>query len=192
MRIFLFLWMFTTVHLSYGQGQNNIINDFKLCARFNEHVSKISRKEKPASLYKLYIDSLNYTDDFKVKLFAYIVDSLFSYGLDLDYKHKTIVRDNTIYFGEGLESYTPKRPDSTNQMQINLYETFLEVKKCHGYYYSEKDQSKLIGYASIVENVIKFGLFNHPAEVEKFLRFEFKKLTKEKYQYNKDKNGYDW
>jgi len=159
---------------------------------FNGHVSKMSKEKKPASLYKIYIDTLGYTDECKIKLFAYIMDNLFSEGLDLDYKHKTTVRDNTITFGEGLESYTPKKPDSTNLIQRNLYETFLEVKKAHGYFYVEKDQTKLDSYTIIVENVLKFGVFKYPAEVEKFLRFKYKKLTREKYNANMDKNGYDW
>jgi hypothetical protein len=186
LRIVLILIVFFLTSDLFSQSQ------FCYTTAFNVDVSKISKELKPAIIYKLYIDSLDYTDDCKIKLFAYIVDSLFSYGLDLDYKHKIPVRDNTIDFGVDVKQNVQSEPNKTNQMQMNLYETFLEVKKCHGYYYSEKDQSKLVGYASIVENVIKFGIFNHSIEVEKFLRFEFKKLTKEKYQDNKDKNGYDW
>jgi len=173
---------------------NNLSSQRYLCndTTFNIHVTKISKEKRPASLYKIYIDTLGYTDECKIKLFAHIIDNIFSDGLDLNFKHKTIVSDNTITFGEGLESYTPKKPDSTNLIQRNLYETFLEVKKTHGYFYSEKDQSRLDTYGVIVENVLKYGVFNHPVNVENFLRFKYKKLTREKYQKNIEKNGYDW
>lgn len=69
---------------------------------------------------------------------------------------------------------------------------FLKLKNAMVIIIRKKKYQNLDGYAFIMENVLKFGIFNHPIEVGKFLWFQDENLTRERYQENMRKNGLGW
>jgi len=109
-----------------------------------------------------------------IKRYAYIVDKLYSRGLDLHSKLKRGYRNNSIlwYDMKGQESQK-KKYDKTD-----LFINFVEHKEVYEYrYYHKKDDSR---YAAYVENLIRYGGFSHPKDVRDVLLFKYKNLTKEK------------
>lgn len=116
-----------------------------------------------------------------IKRYAYMVDKLYSRGLDLHSKlreTRTFYRDNTMVLDPTYQPPAPK-PEEKVYHKVDLFKYFIEHKTAFEWRYYEKRADK--AYLTYVNDLIKFGNFTHPNQVRDVLLFKYKALNKEKY-----------
>jgi hypothetical protein len=123
------------------------------------------------------------SDICKLKFYSYLVDELFSRGLDLDMKFKSLgSRDNTIIWPVDTTIHYKPKVDSSEvkyRKSEELYFYFIEVNSSFNTFYDifeKKNNSK-----PIIKNVLEYGVFRNPDKIKQLLDLKFAKVNKDRW-----------
>lgn len=111
-----------------------------------------------------------------MKRFAYLVDRLFSRGLNLHAKLVPGVRDNTIIIGIVLPE---EKPEKIVYDKTSLYLSFIAIKSVYEKKFYNKNNNP--EYTSTIDALVKYGAFSYPQNVKDFLSNNYRQFTKEKF-----------
>lgn len=179
--MYLNLYFLTFIFFIYFNNcccQKDFCND----VFFSNDVIQKCKETDPSILITEHVN-LNYKNiECKVKFYAYLIDELFSQGLDLEmqfrseYRDNTIITDTTFKLNELIDTSMIKY-----RAQKKLYFIFIEVNKsykqnCSGFY-----EVNLPQYELICQNIIKYGIFKNPQYVKLFLSNKYATVDIKRY-----------
>lgn len=172
---FLILFKFLVSNFSYSQEEicNNV--------DFSDSILEQVRKQSVNIVLTNYINS-NYKSDLcKLKFYAYLVDELFSQGLDLEMEFMHEYRDNTIST-DTILNLKDNLVDSKllkYQVKKNLFFYFVEINKSFNAYYSI-NKNKL-DFNQTIKLVFDYGIFKNVEKIEMLLNHKYSKISKQRY-----------
>ena len=172
-----FLILFKLLVSNFSYSQEEICNNID----FSNSILEQARKQSVNIVLTNHINS-NYKSDLcKLKFYAYLVDELFSQGLDLEMEFMSEYRDNTIVT-DTLLNLRDIFVDSTlikYQVKKNLFFYFVEINKSFNAYYSI-NRNKL-NFNQTITHILDYGIFNNAEKIEMFLNHKYSKISKQKY-----------
>ncbi len=115
----------------------------------------------------------NATDLCNAKRFAYLIDKLFTRGLDIHAKLLPGVRDNTMTY------YLEEKPEKVVYNNTDLYLNFIQIKSVYEKEFFNKHDSP--EYILMINELVKYSTFLYPQHVENFLLHKYRHFTKEKF-----------
>ncbi len=171
--------VFYTIQINFCASQSEYCND-------TSFYNNVLRKSQDKTVYCIglreYISSHYISNSCRLKFYAFLIDELFSKGLDLEMKFRIGYRDNTIV-GDTTLKYIPYVDSSYLKYQIkkDLFLFFAETNKsfeqfCNIHFSQRQEECDLI-----CNNIIEYGNFKKPDKVKNFMNHKYKKINKDYY-----------
>lgn len=176
---FFLVFIIFFLNIFFCTSQSECCNDTSF---YNNVLSKSQDKAAYCIGLREYICSHYSSNSCRLKFYAYLIDELFSKGLDLDMKFRLGYRDNTIVTDTTLK-YIPYIDSSYLKYQIkeDLFLFFAETNKsyeqfCNIHFGQKQEECDLI-----CNNIIEYGIFRNPDKVKNFMTHKYKKINKDYY-----------
>ncbi len=175
---FFLVFIIFFLNIFFCTSQSECCND----TSFYNNVLSRSQNKTVCIVLTEYISSHYKSNSCRLKFYAYLIDELFSKGLDLDMKFRLGYRDNTIVTDTTLK-YIPYIDSSYLKYQIkeDLFLFFAETNKsyeqfCNIHFGQKQEECDLI-----CNNIIEYGIFRNPDKVKNFMTHKYKKINKDYY-----------
>jgi hypothetical protein len=191
MNSFKFLLLLTaqTCVLSFATGQNLQNSD---CTLDSVHFAKVTMTldsvYDPGGAYLLldfWFPSKSKISPLScIVIYARVFDKLCSWGLDIEYKLSRPTRLNIINVDPSPEDLARYKQCKINNLKFYCFRDFIYLKthyekKIVSVYYPTKQDA---AFEKIINDLVNYGGYSHPAMVKNFLLSKYDQFTMEKYE----------